>query len=622
MFYHTPPIQRLPVELLSYIFLLGTEDLSKQDGSDRSLPFNTESIKTPLLISSVNKHWRNIALNTPALWTTLCVTADMVHAQEDHDISLYTTDVFNTAHLTTYIQRSRRHPLDILIDARDQDWDFSEPEFVHSSHRFKYFADFPSRIPSEYECDTYTPPFSSIHMSTAISLLLPHLCRWRSIAILTDSWAPMYAALQQIQPVITTFGAPCLESLTLMRCNDFVSYSSTFQPHEMKGPAFLTLADEHSSRSLLPRLKNLTLRGVHVDWSSLASVLYHSHASLRTLELASHSLDTRPSFHEFHNFLAAASSLNKLVVSGSGPYLPDIDDDEDESILNDDDLCPVLLPNLRDLTIGYRSAYEAQVLLESINAPSAQVLTMEDSAYPGEAEDIDAGKLLTYVGTGRFHDGNEHIFVSYINGRHFEVALDEGAKSLVSRSERSADKKSNSTCPFPLLEKVTLTRVKACPGTLHAFFNSLQNVRKLELSGMSTHALYALHPQGLYHRQPPSSNPCPKLQSLCIRRPEFTQLQDFVVLVGSMAGERLKKGSCGLQEVDIYVDEAGEFVTEDVVQVSPGTTVTVFKEAPRDVDDMEPDEDDDSDAVDPFRVGGAFNDPIFDTFYARGVASF
>lgn len=112
------PIHSLPVELLSNIFA------------------HTDM---PLVISTVNKQWRRIALNTPALWTTLCVTAEMIQAQEDHDLSLYTTGVFNTGHLTTYIHRSRKYPLDILIDARDPDWDFSEPEFVcYSLTPFQY----------------------------------------------------------------------------------------------------------------------------------------------------------------------------------------------------------------------------------------------------------------------------------------------------------------------------------------------------------------------------------------------------------------------------------------------------------------------------------------------------
>jgi hypothetical protein len=122
---HYRPIEKLPVELLSYIFLLGTcttEELAQD--SDRTLPFTTENIRAPLVFSSVNKHWRNIALNTPTLWTSLCVTAEMIDDQGDHC-------TFNPGHLDTYIPRSRKYPLDILIDARDQDWDFSEPESVH-----------------------------------------------------------------------------------------------------------------------------------------------------------------------------------------------------------------------------------------------------------------------------------------------------------------------------------------------------------------------------------------------------------------------------------------------------------------------------------------------------------
>ena len=130
MLYNIAPVENLPVELLSYIFSLATQE------TDGSLPFTTESINNPLIISSVNRHWRHIALNTPSLWTSLCVTAEMVHAQEDHEFSLLTTGIFDTGHLTTFIERSRNYPLDILIDARDQDWDFSEPEYVHCSNCF------------------------------------------------------------------------------------------------------------------------------------------------------------------------------------------------------------------------------------------------------------------------------------------------------------------------------------------------------------------------------------------------------------------------------------------------------------------------------------------------------
>jgi hypothetical protein len=303
--------------------------------------------------------------------------------------------------------------------------------------------------------------------------------------------------------------------------------------------------------------------------------------------------------------------LNKLSITGSGPYLPD-DADDDESIFADeDDLRPVLLPDLRNLTIGYRSAYEGRALLECISAPNTHVLTMEDSTHPGDPEDIDAGKLLAYVGTGRFYDANEHIFVSYINGRHYKVAVDDSTRNPLSRLQR---KKLSLTSPFPLLEKVTLNGVKACPGPLHAFFGGLQNVRQLELSRMSAHAIHALRPYDSSHC-PVSTSPCPRLQSLCIRRPESTQWQDTVILVGCLALERLTMRVTGLQEVDVHVNDADEPTEEDIVWVSPSTKLTVFRDEELDNDDVE------SDELDAFLRRSVLLGPVSDAFFGvRNVA--
>lgn len=130
--HRSSPIHRLPVELLSYIFSLRTHDtLGDDDNDDRNPPFTTESIKTPLILSSVNHHWRNIAYNTPSLWTSICVTVELIDGLKDEPAGAaqYPT-VLNNRHLISYLSLSRNYPLDILIDARDQDWDFSEPEYV------------------------------------------------------------------------------------------------------------------------------------------------------------------------------------------------------------------------------------------------------------------------------------------------------------------------------------------------------------------------------------------------------------------------------------------------------------------------------------------------------------
>lgn len=124
----SPPINSLPVELLSLIFTIGTHGTDVAEDGNR--PCNTQSVRTPVVISQVNRRWRQIALNTPALWTSLCATLEMVETWEEYN-SLgqpFRSTSLNTEHLTSYLALSRNYPLDILIDARDPDWDFFEPE--------------------------------------------------------------------------------------------------------------------------------------------------------------------------------------------------------------------------------------------------------------------------------------------------------------------------------------------------------------------------------------------------------------------------------------------------------------------------------------------------------------
>lgn len=487
------------------------------------------------------------------------------------------------------------------------------------------------RIPSEDEFNTYTPPFSSAHMHSVISILLPHLSRWRSVNILTDSWAPMYIALQQINLSILTYGAPLLETLTLMRCNDFVSYSSEFQPADMREPKFLRHRHHHlagtAHKNLLPRLHGLVLRGVHIDWSSLACILSIATSrggpGLRNLELASHCADVRPSLHEFHSILAASPGLRQLTVNGSGPIIPD---DVDILIASEDGLTPALLPQLEDITIGYRSALEGQKILELLDAPNAKVLSLEDTTHPGDPDEVDAGGLLTYLGTGDPQELDVDYEIAYTisEGHHYEVALPRGA----STGGACPAVETPSQAAFPLLESVTLKSVKSCPRPLQAFFSALPNLQRLELTGMSMHTIHALLPSGnpTAVSKPAAGTlrcPCPHLQSLCIRGLSHLQMHDFDFLVGGFAAERANKGACGLKEVDIHMEGTGSDVEDDVVKATgeTGTQVKIFREPS--FDDVEEDEDNDvmdlshgwTGEVNPFKVGGVFNDPLFDAYY-------
>ncbi|KAJ8082389.1 hypothetical protein PM082_008244 [Marasmius tenuissimus] len=509
------PVDRLPVELLSYILVLGTHSSpSISDDSQESTSFNVDSVKIPLVFTAVNRHWRTIALNTPALWTSLCVTVGSLEGVSDADDY---RSVLNTSHVTSYLSLSRKYPLDILIDARDMEWDFCEPEYaLGTPFRLTCNTHLYFRIPNfdDYTGD-YTPPFSPQTMSVVIALLLPHISRWRSIDILTDTWAPMYAALNMLNESLTTLGAPLLESLTLMRCNDYISHSPQFQPRHMRHPLFLkprSSPNRPLSPGLLPRLRTLTLRGVHVCWSSVPTlVCTESISPLLCLELSSHSLDVRPSLQEFSSILSSCPLLRKLVVNGSGfafdeSKVKQLPVGRRSSLIDSE--APILLPHLQELNLGYRSTLDGRKILGLFRAPNVTRLTLEDASHPGDLEEPDVTNILRYIATG---DG-EDVLRSYPTNSSLPTAhngdgivqssyrapapTSESGPSSVTDPYRQRRATIFTSQPFPFLEALTLKGVKTDPTLLKPFLLSLSNLKYLTLSSMVSpmHALHALLP--------------------------------------------------------------------------------------------------------------------------------
>ncbi|TFK19761.1 hypothetical protein FA15DRAFT_600902 [Coprinopsis marcescibilis] len=546
-------------------------------------------------------------------------------------------------HITNYLALSRLHPLDILVDARDPDWDFAEEDVTVSLMG-----------------EVYHPPFSASHMEKVFQLLLPHLPRWRTLSILTDTWAPMHSALHTINTTIITQRAPMLESLTLMRCNDFVSFSSDFQPAALKSPAFLAPPDGtdveslHSeTASILPRLKHLSLRGVHVHWASLGAALSTSRTGLYSLDLGSHCSDIRPSSPEFHHLLTSNPRLRKLIVSGSGPIVLS------EPLQRESDA--VLLPNLVSLTLGYRSSMEGQAILQMINAPSLTSLMLEEATYPADPDDVDAGTLLTYLGTGEFQTVKERCIALYelqqqfmskprkdstssiaststcvgssveIDGRLFEEDGDDDM-TLV-----DFDMKPHS--PFPLLETVTLRNVRAkCLQPISEFIGSLNHVRSLEMSNMSMKNVQALLPDSTLALKclsidqastssslAPTCLPCPQLQSLCLREFDMDP-QDLDFVLSRLVGDRKAQGLCHLTNVDVHLGSNSTVASCEIRQNGCTSSLgdalreqdeVTFTQAGVTVNLMQRFSDEEEEDLD--GVGDAFNDPHFDAFYANSL---
>lgn len=616
-----PPIDTLPIELLSHIFALATHASVDSEESVDDLAgapaFNTENAKVPLAFTSVSRYWRRVALGTSNLWTSLCITLELVDPS---------TSSIDTRHITSYLALSRQSPIDIFIDARDPEWDFVEEEITP-------------------EPCSYSPPFSVKHMQGVFDLLLPHLSRWKSLNILTDTWKPMQTALQTINPAILQRGAPMLESLTLMRCNDFVSFSPEFEPKSLRDPSFLLPNTPPSPHSIspLPRLRYLSLRGVHVHWASLSEALSASKTGLYSLELCSHSSDVRPSLAELHELLSSNPHLRNVVISGSGPAV----DDGVEPLSRDFE--GVLMPNLAKLTLGYRSVSEGEVVLQLVNAPSLKALALEEATHPADPEVIDAGSMLTYVGTGEFHTVKER-YIAADHGKmrkHSAVSTSTCVESIFEVGGRIVEDDEDDVTlvdfdtkahpPYPQLETLSLKSIQSSSTQpISSMLGALANLRRLELANMTVRPLYTLLPDSFPSAPvassstvPPSpSMHCPQLTSISLQDCNEMQNHDLSFIVNKLIRDRKTHGACRLASVDIQLGCSAPILyqgldledgrsalpvgDESVTMTREGVTIEIRRDVSED-EDMELSEDA------PFHEGGAFNDPFFDAYYSSSA---
>ncbi|KAH9913681.1 uncharacterized protein BXZ73DRAFT_55393 [Epithele typhae] len=372
------PISRLPVELLSTIFLLTahTPDQDTDEEDQGSItPCLSLSSTTPDVLAAVCKHWREVALGTPRLWTRICVTiGDIVYSRRG--------EVFASA--ARYAARSSKCALDIFIDARDPEWDFSEHDpYIDDPYDYKH-------------------PFQPEHMRRILSILLPHARRFRTLAVLTDRWEAMHTTLDclSMEPAALVSGSrplppslPLLESLVLMRCNEFVSYHPDFTPAGRQDAPlpFSALLRQRGPAPVLPRLKTLVLSGVHTQWALLPHLLPPpcpaASTGLETLELSYHSASVRPTERELRALLTRCSAhLTALTVRVSGP--------RPSACASPLPLPPVALPALATLTLGYDDAHAAAVLVSALHAPHATALALEDASCPAREDAEDAEPLL------------------------------------------------------------------------------------------------------------------------------------------------------------------------------------------------------------------------------------
>ncbi|KAH9949868.1 hypothetical protein B0H21DRAFT_777104 [Amylocystis lapponica] len=243
-------IHSLPVELLARIFFLG---LCDDPEPDQQLPGDPTF---EVLASHVCQYWRDVALRTPNLWTT---------------IHLRTFPHIDRAR--HYLARSTRHPLNVIVDTCTED-DYQPGHLLFR--------------------DEFLPLFD---------IVTPHISRWRSLVLkVRDLTCKAHA-----RTVLSTCGAaPILDFLQLWHIEEWGSPERLYTA--IGPPPVVVFAGS------LPSLRTISLIGVNLPWLHSPFL-----TGLLSIELALHSDDVRIPFNLWRDMLAHSPDLTRLSLTYSGP---------------------------------------------------------------------------------------------------------------------------------------------------------------------------------------------------------------------------------------------------------------------------------------------------------------
>ena len=297
-------IDSLPDHILTEIF------------SALTFSSNESRLYVPETISHVSPHWRAVALDASVLWTFIVVTFPAVAGQIDR--------------AKVGLGRSKDRPIDLHIDVRDPDRSWESEEDQHKMR--------------------------SVFMVEVMQWLGPYHHRWRSLTVLTDTWAPMHTLLAYS----TMFSSlPNLEELSLNRCNAFAGLPDAPVPMP-SGPVEL-----FGGNANLPRLQHVTLAGTHVNYSCTGFRGLHS------LDLRHQAPRVSPTTRQLRQLLNACPGLRSLSLIALNPPSEGIDQDDEPA---------VLLTHLTHLTLGWWFVEDAIELLSALQLPAVENLVLEDIA--------------------------------------------------------------------------------------------------------------------------------------------------------------------------------------------------------------------------------------------------
>ncbi|TDL22119.1 hypothetical protein BD410DRAFT_788809 [Rickenella mellea] len=350
------PINDLPPEILAHIFTIGTraqedededdideEGIHEDDGddaySDVSSSSSDDEPEFQVLVSHVCKHWRTLATGTPGLWTTLTFNEPRPFEKAQ-----------------AYIERSKTSPLLIAIDATKDDDDAVDMD-VDGELESGALAQ------AGKSCDVTggTVGLTLDDVDFIADLIIPHVERWQRFELMVSDFAIMHKALSRMAECTS---APLLEGLQLYHYEDCEDYE-IFSPKHLRAP----LLPFHGNA---PRLTEVALWGVHIDWTAACPAtgigLLHG---LTGLELAYHAQDVRPPFSDFASMLLRSPQLDTLTICCSGPIIP-VDGGLDAWPAE-----PLVLSELKNLVLAFHEPEYVAAIVARLHIPALRSLALE-----------------------------------------------------------------------------------------------------------------------------------------------------------------------------------------------------------------------------------------------------
>jgi hypothetical protein len=343
----------LPNETLAAIFEAGLA-ITKQPYVVSSNPRRPRRNKPfEILVSSVSRRWRNVALQTPQLWTDLRINVSKFTAGDMLDL---------------HLSRSKSCLLDIAFtqlsqDERDPDSDFDTNNFTwclkqlvpHATHWRQFVIEGMMVVP---EASHLFSPLAGLYVPALERMVIDCYCDPSRVVEIFSAGAPLLSYMELMEayfvPPLDTVTSLKLETrLRHLSYSDFIhlmshmrSLTHLFMNSTIAGISDLATAgpqspriELHSALSLdldlswsrhpsvgalcfldLPALESLVIHGTTVDIVEAFTRHRHSYLSLRTLTLTSTSkLDIEKlEFTKVRGFIRLFPYFRDFAIDSTG----------------------------------------------------------------------------------------------------------------------------------------------------------------------------------------------------------------------------------------------------------------------------------------------------------------